>query len=146
MRAAATYIFARTVACPRTGKRVPLVSDWALQRGSKPVAVRLVTERSGDILDEPEFEIVEGAAARFDTKKAGTWSRGKGVSPWDQLVIDSGYIKAEAQAGRMGEVLYAVANRTATGRGFPRTNRNRSAGSRGRGDRVGASATAMGAR
>ena len=112
------YIFARTVACPRTGKRVPLVSDWALQRGSKPVAVRLVTERSGDILDEPEFEIVEGAAARFDTKKAGTWSRGKGVSPWDQLVIDSGYIKAEAQAGRMGEVLYAVANRTATGRGF----------------------------
>ena len=112
------YIFARTVACPRTGKRVPLVGDWALRRGSKPVAVRLVTERSGDILDEPEFEIVDGSAARFDTKKAGTWSRGKGVSPWDHLVIDSGYIKAEAQAGRMGEVLYAVANRTATGRGF----------------------------
>lgn len=115
---AATYIFARTVACPRTGKCVPLVSDWALRRGSKAVAVRLVTERSGDILDEPEFEIVEGGRPPFDTKKAGTWSRGKGVSPWDQLVIDSGYIKAEAQAGRMGEVLYAVANRTATGRGF----------------------------
>lgn len=115
---AATYIFARTVACPRTGKCVPLVSDWALRRGSKAVAVQLVTERSGDVLDEPEFEIVEGAAARFDTKKAGTWSRGKGVSPWDHLVVDSKYIKAEAQAGRMGEVLYAVANRTARGRGF----------------------------
>ncbi|MDE0496288.1 MAG: DUF1156 domain-containing protein [Acidimicrobiaceae bacterium] len=113
-----TYIFARTVACPRTGKTVPLVSDWALRRGNKPVAVRLVTERSGDVLDEPEFEIVEGAAARFDTKKAGTWSRGKGVSPWDHLVIDSDYIKAEAQAGRMGEVLYAVATRTVNGRGF----------------------------
>lgn len=112
------YIFARTVACPRTGKCVPLVGDWALQRGSKPVAVRLVTERSGDVLDEPEFEIVKGAAARFDTKKAGTWSYGKGMSPWDHLVIDSDYIKAEAQAGRMGEVLYAVAIRTANGREF----------------------------
>ncbi|WP_419551738.1 DUF1156 domain-containing protein [Candidatus Poriferisodalis sp.] len=115
---AATYIFARTVACPRTGKCVPLVSDWALRRGSKPVAVRLVTERSGDLLDVPEFEIVEGAAARFDTKKTGTWSRGKGVSPWDHLVIDSDYIKAEAQAGRMGDVMYAVAIRTTRGRGF----------------------------
>ncbi|MDE0678589.1 MAG: DUF1156 domain-containing protein [Acidimicrobiaceae bacterium] len=112
------YVFARTVACPRTGMTVPLVSDWALRRGNKPVAVRLVTERSGDVLDEPEFEIVEGAAARFDTKRAGTWSRGKGVSPWDHLVIDSDYIKAEAQAGRMGEVLYAVATRTANGRQF----------------------------
>ena len=112
------YIFARTIACPRTGKCVPLVSDWALRRGNQPVAVRLVTQRGGVELDEAQFEIVEGAAARFDTKKAGTWSRGKAVSPWDHLVIDSDYIKAEAQAGRMGEVLYAVANRTAQGRGF----------------------------
>ena len=114
----ATYLFARTIACPRTGKCVPLASDWALRRGSNPVAVRLVTERAGNELEEPEFEIVEGVAARFDTKQAGTWSRGKAVSPWDHLVIDSGYIKAEAKAGRMGEVLYAVANRTAAGRGF----------------------------
>jgi len=112
------YIVARTVACPRTGKTVPLVSDWALRRGNEPVSVRLITEKSGEILDEPEFEIVEGTAARFDTKKAGTWSRGKGVSPWDHLVIDSEYIKAEAQSGRMGEVLYAVAIRTPKGRGF----------------------------
>ncbi len=114
----ATYIFARTVACPRTGKLVPLASDWALRRGDKPVAVRLLTERDGSPLDEPEFELVEGAEALFDTKKAGTWSRGSAVSPWDHLVIDSSYIKAEAQAGRMGEVLYAVATRTANGRGF----------------------------
>ena len=112
------YIFARTVACPRTGRTVPLASDWALRRGEEPVSVRLITERAGEPLDEPEFEIVEGAAARFDTKRAGTWSRGKGISPWDHLVIDSDYIKSEAQAGRMGEVLYAVAIRTAKGRGF----------------------------
>ena len=112
------YIIARTVACPRTGKCVPLVSDWALRRGVQPVAVRLITRRGETELDEPEFEIVEGAAARFDTKRAGTWSHGKAVSPWDHLVVDSDYIKAEAQAGRMGEMLYAVAVRTGAGRGF----------------------------
>ncbi|MXW76677.1 MAG: DUF1156 domain-containing protein [Acidimicrobiaceae bacterium] len=113
-----TYIFARTVTCPRSGKTVPLVSDWALRRGKKPVAVRLITERAGIVLEEPEFEIVEGAAARFDTQKAGTWSRGKAISPWDHLVIDNSYIKDEAQAGRMGDVMYAVAIRGAGGRGF----------------------------
>ena len=113
-----TYIFARTVACPRTGKTVPLVSDWSLRRGNQPVAVRLVIERNGHELDAPEFEIVEGRRINFDPKKEATWTRGKAVSPWDHLTIDSDYIKSEAQAGRMGEVLYAVAIRTAAGRGF----------------------------
>lgn len=113
-----TYIFARTVPCPRTGKTVPLVGDWSLRRGNKPVAVRLVTERDGHELDAPEFEIVKGRSIDFDPKKEATWSGGKAVSPWDDLTIDSYYIKAEAQAGRMDEVLYAVAIRTADGRGF----------------------------
>ncbi len=113
-----TYIFARTVGCPRTGKTVPLVGDWSLRRGDKPVAVRLVTERDGEELEEPEFEIVEGGDIDFDPKREATWSWGKAVSPWDHLTIDSAYIKAEAQAGRMGEVLYAVAIRTTAGRGF----------------------------
>ena len=113
-----TYIFARTVPCPRTGKTVPLVGDWSLRRGNKPVAVRLITARDGHDLEVPEFEIVEGRRVDFDPKKEATWSRGKAVSPWDDLTIDSDYIKAEAKAGRMGEVLYAVAIRTADGRGF----------------------------
>ena len=96
------FIFARTVACPRTGKTVPLVSDWSLRRGNKPVAVRLVTQRDGQELDGPEFEIVEDRAIDFDPKREATWSRGKAVSPWDHLTIDSDYIKAEAQAGRNG--------------------------------------------
>ena len=114
----ATFIFARTVACPRTGKTVPLVSDWSLRRGDQPVAVRLVTERDGHELDAPEFEIVEGRSIDFDPKKEATWSGGKAVSPYDHLAIDSDYIKSEAQAGRMGEVLYAVATRATAGRGF----------------------------
>ena len=113
-----TYIFARTVTCPRTGRLVPLVGDCSLRRGDDPAAVRLVTHRDGRELDEPAFEIVEGDDVDFDPKREATWSRGKAVSPWDGLVIDSAYIKAEAQAGNMGEVLYAIAVRTGDGRGF----------------------------
>ena len=115
---AANFIFARTVACPRTGKTVPLVGDWSLRRGKNPVAVRLVTHRDGIELNEPEYQIVEGPCIDFDPKDTATYSRGKGVSPWDGLVIDGNYIRAEAQAGRMGDVLYAVAIRTSQGRGF----------------------------
>ena len=116
----ATFMYARTVACPRTGKTVPLAGDWWLRKGDKPVAVRLVTRREGVDLDEPAFEILEGRAALagYDPKEAATWSRGKAVSPWDGQIIDGDHIRGEAQAGRMGEVLYAVAVRAARGRGF----------------------------
>ena len=111
-----SYIYARTVACPRTGKTVPLVGDWSLRKGTKPVAVRLVTHLDNVELDEPEYQIAEGSNINFDPKKTATWTRGKGISPWDMLVIDGADIRAEAQSGRMGEVLYAVAVRTKAGR------------------------------
>ena len=118
------YIYARTVACPRTGKTVPLVGDWWLRKGDKPVAVRLVTRRDGVELDQPVFEILEGRGALegYDPKAAATWSRGKAVSPWDGQVIDGDYIRAEAQAGRMGDLLYAVAVRVGRTRGFRAPN------------------------
>ena len=112
------YIFARTVACPRTGKTLPLVGNWSLRRGKEPVAVQLVTHRDGIELYEPEYRVVKGSDIDFDPKDSATYSRGKGISPWDGLVIDGNYIQAEAQAGRMGDVLYAVAVRTPRGRGF----------------------------
>lgn len=101
------YIWARTVACPYTGKRVPLSPNWWLQKGSDPVAVRPVF---GDAALEASYEIVRGneACARANPD-AGTVKRGNGVSPWAQnQPIDGDYIKAEAQAGRMGQQLYAV--------------------------------------
>jgi adenine-specific DNA methylase len=72
--------------------------------------VRLVTEREGQQLDAPEFEIVSGEVLDFDPT-AGTIAGGDAVSPWDGLTVDGDYIKAEAQAGRMGSILYAVAVR-----------------------------------
>ena len=116
------YIFARTVDCPDTGKSVPLVGDWSLRqasRGSLAVAVRMVTHTSAnEELDNPSYEIVEGDEIDFDSRAEATYRRGSAVSPWTGRTITGDYIRAEARAGRMGDVLYAVAVRTADGRGF----------------------------
>jgi len=102
-----TYIWARTVACPVTGKPVPLSPNWWLSKKKAPVAVRLLANPAWD---EPRFEIVRGDAIDFDPNE-GTVRRGVGRSPWTGDPIDGDYIKAEARAGRMGQMLYAVANK-----------------------------------
>ncbi len=99
------YLWARTVACPTTGKPVPLSPNWWLSKKKTPVAVRLLTDPAWD---EPRFEIVRGNAVDFDPDE-GTVKRGVGRSPWTGEAIDGDYIKREAQAGRMGQMLYAVA-------------------------------------
>lgn len=100
------YLWARTVACPTTGKPVPLSPNWWLRTGDDLVAVRLIAEEG---MAEPRFEIVTGAKARAAKPDEGTISRGVGRSPWTGETISGDYIKAEAQADRMGQVLYAVA-------------------------------------
>jgi putative DNA methylase len=99
------YLWARTVACPETGKPVPLSPNWWLRTGSKPVAVKLIAEPD---MDAPSFEILEGDATKAADPDTGTISRGIGRSPWTGQTIPGDYIKAEAQAGRMGQMLYAV--------------------------------------
>jgi putative DNA methylase len=111
------YIFTRTVACPRTGKLVPLSPNWWLSKGADGTAVRLVTERKGRELDAVEFEILAPVPATYDPDR-GTVAGGDAVSPWDHLAIDGDHIKAEAQAGRMGSQLYAVAVRVGAKRKF----------------------------
>lgn len=111
------YIWANAVACPRTGRLVPLMPDkWLRKTAGKEVAVRLITSLDGVELTEPRFEVVEGRAVDKVDAATGYVAGGKGVSPYDNLVIDSEYIKAEAQAGRMSQVMYAVAVKTAGGK------------------------------
>lgn len=98
------YLWSRTVACPVTGKPVPLSPNWWLSR-DPPTACRLRAEPASG---EPRFEIARGDAIDFDPDQ-GTISRGTARSPWTGDAVDGDYIKAEAQAGRMGQVLYAVA-------------------------------------
>jgi len=100
------YLWARTVACPQTGKPVPLSPNWWLRKGDDPIAVKLIADPK---LDRCRFEIVRGRNACERAKPDnGTIKRGTAISPWTGDPIDGDYIKAEAQAGRMGEQLYAV--------------------------------------
>lgn len=107
------YVWSRTVACPATGKPVPLSPNWWLQKGGDPVAARLICEK-----DRPacRFEIVKGKQAAAARPDDGTIRRGTAVSPWTEEVIDGDYIKAEAQAGRMGQQLYALGIQTDAGK------------------------------
>lgn len=104
------YIWANAVYCPRTGRLVPLLQDkWLRKTKGQEAAVHLVTEQDGVLLDEPRLQVVTGQDVDKEDAASGTIRRGSGVSPYDNLVIDSDYIKAEAKAGRMVQLLYAVA-------------------------------------
>lgn len=104
------YLWARTVPCPVTGKPVPLSPNWWLRKGSDPVAVKLIADPREA---RCRFEIVRGRAACEQAKPdQGTIRRGTAISPWTGETIDGDYIKAEAQAGRMGQQLYAVGIKT----------------------------------
>ncbi|MGW4018253.1 DUF1156 domain-containing protein [Rhodococcus ruber] len=110
------YIWANAVACPRTGRLVPLLPDkWLCKTKGKEAAVRMLIEIDGVDLDIPQFEITLGRDVDTADAAIGTSGRGKAISPYDDLVIDGDFIKAEAQAGRMSQVLYAIAIRTAAG-------------------------------
>lgn len=104
-----SYVYANTVACPRTGGSVPLVPNWWLDKKDGGTAVRLEAAKEPD--GSPGrlvFHIESGPDFTFDPDE-GIVARGDAISPWDGLVIDGDYIKEEAQAGRMWPTLYAVA-------------------------------------
>jgi len=100
------YLWARTVQWH--GRTIPLSPNWWLANGDKPVAVRVIADPDST---QPRFEILEGhQIGKYDPDQ-GTIIRGVGRCPWTGETIDGDYIKTEAQAGRMGQVLYAVADK-----------------------------------
>ena len=111
------YIWAHSVACPRTGRPVPLMKDKWLRKGKgKEVAVTVtVADADGTPLDRPRFAVVTGQLVVAADASRGYVQRGKGISPYDDLIIDGEYIKQEAQEGRMTPILYAVAIRDSAG-------------------------------
>ena len=101
------FIWARTITCPYCAGLVPLSPNWRLAPGG--TGVRLKPELAsgpGSGGRTCSFEIVENA----QDQSPGTVSRGDGACPYSDCgrVIDGDEIKRQAQAGDMGEQLYAV--------------------------------------
>ena len=101
------YLWARTIACPYCDGLVPLSPNWRLAPNG--TGVRLKPELgSGPGSDGRicSFEIVDSAREQSE----GTVARGDGTCPYSDCgrVIDGNEIKRQAQAGKMGEQLFAV--------------------------------------
>lgn len=101
------YLWARTIICPYCAGLVPLSPNWRLAPGG--TGVRLVPKlRYGPRSDNRvcSFEIVDSVAEQSES----TVARGDGTCPFSDCgrVIDGAEIKRQAQAGDMGEQLYAV--------------------------------------
>ena len=101
------FLWARTVACPHCGGRVPLSPNWRLAPDGTGVRLKPhLAAGPGSQGRVCSFEIV----ASPGEQSAGTVARGDAVCPFGDCrrVIEGGEIKKQARAGRMGEQLYAV--------------------------------------
>lgn len=112
-----TYLFANSVVCPRSGRLVPLIPDkWLRKVSGAEAAVRiLIKDEKNKDLQVPRFVISVGSNIDATDADKGTVKRGEGISPYDNLVIDGDYIKAEAQNKRITPLLYAVVIRDRQG-------------------------------
>ena len=101
------YLWARTITCPYCAGLVPLSPNWRLAPDG--TGVRIKPELGSGPDSEGRicsFEIVKSAKEQSE----GTVSRGDGTCPYLDCgrVIDGDEIKRQAQAGQMGEQLFAV--------------------------------------
>jgi putative DNA methylase len=99
------YIWAHTVPCPTTGHPTPLAPDFWLGRGKRDAATRLDVNRE---TGECSLSIVEGSKAA-DYGNRSTYKRGVGESIWTGETFSGDYIRSQAAAGHVGQMLLGLA-------------------------------------
>lgn len=101
------YLWMRTVTCtnPNCSATIPCCRQtWLCNKSDRKVALRIDLDEENK---RCSFHVEDGKKLSFDPSK-GTMQRGQVSCPFCQSVLNSKYLQAEGNAGRIGQQLAAV--------------------------------------